>query len=139
MFEAAESREIDVNADTAWELLADWSDTRWLPGPPETEVVRSGDQVTRRLLIPGAEPIEETLLATDPATMTLHYRIAASEKFPLKDYSGTVVVRATDEGCRVDWQCRFDQGDMSDEQADAIASRNLNVLLDSLASFLENR
>lgn len=139
MFEAAESREIAVNADTVWELLADWSATRWLPGAPEAELVRSGDRITRRLPIPGADPIEETLLATDPATMTLHYRIAASEKFPLKDYSGTAIVRAADGGCRVEWQCRFDQGEMSDEKANAIASRNLNVLLDCLASYLEHR
>ncbi len=139
MFETAASREFDVEARTVWELLSDWGNTRWLPGPPKTDVFGSGDRVVRRLHVPGSEPIEETMLDCDPGTMRIHYTIAVSERFPLKDYSGTIMVQPADNGCRVDWQCRFDQGDMGDEQAGAIADRNLNVLLDSLASYLETR
>ncbi len=136
MFETTVSRDLPVDADTAWSLLVDWGNTDWLPGPEKTEVITSGSQVTRRLHMNGVEPIEETMLSNDPAAKTLHYTIAVSEMFPLEDYRGTVAVVPSDNGCRVDWYCRFAQGAMSDDEAAAIAARNLNFLLDSLAGYL---
>lgn len=136
MIEASASREINVSADTAWSLLADWGDTSWLKGPEKTEVVQKGGQVTRRLHVSGADPIEETMLASDPATMTLNYTIAVSELFRLENYNGTIAVVPTANGCRVDWRCTFEPGGMSDEEAAAIANGNLNFLLDSLVEYL---
>jgi hypothetical protein len=137
MFKAELSREIAVPAEIAWSLLVDWGNTVWLPGPEKTEVVTRGQEVTRRLFIPGAEPIEETMLENDPAGMTLNYTIAVSELFQLADYSGRIAVEPSDHGCRVIWGSCFSQGEMSDEEAGAAASGNLNFLLDSLKGYLE--
>ncbi len=137
MFEAEVSREIAVPANTAWSLLADWGNAAWIPGPEKVEVVSAGTAVTRRLFIPGAAPIEETMLASDAAAGTVDYTIAVGELFTLADYRGRIAVVAAGEGCRVDWHCSFDQGAMSDEQAAAAANGNLNFLLDSLKGYLE--
>lgn len=137
MFRTELSREIAVPAETAWSLLVDWGNTVWLPGPEKTEVVTRGQEVTRRLFIPGAEPIEETMLENDPSSMTLKYTIAVSELFQLADYSGRISVVPANNGCRVIWASSFSQGEMSDEEADAAANGNLNFLLGSLQDYLE--
>ncbi len=137
MFKAELSREIAVPAETAWSLLVDWGNTVWLPGLEKTEVVMRGQEVTRRLFVTGAEPIEETMLENDPTGMTLKYTIAVSELFPLADYSGRIAVVPAENGCRVIWGSCFSQGEMSDEDAGAAANGNLNLLLDSLQGYLE--
>ncbi|MFV8817911.1 SRPBCC family protein [Haliea sp. E17] len=137
MFETTVSREFSVTADTAWSLLADWGNTAWLPGLEKTEVVSDGGCITRRLFIPGAEPIEETLLASDQAAMTIDYTIAVSTLFQLADYRGHITVVPTASGCRVDWHCQFDPGAMSEEEASGAANGNLDFLLSSLAAYLE--
>jgi hypothetical protein len=137
MFKAESSREIAVTAEIAWSLLVDWGNTVWLPGPEKTEVVTRGQEVTRRLIISGAEPIEETMLENAPASMTLKYTIAVSELFRLADYIGRIAVVPADNGCRVIWSCCFSQREMSDDEAGAAANGNLNFLLDSLKTYLE--
>ncbi len=138
MFQAQADREISVPAEAAWTLLADWGNTEWLAGPEKTEVICSGDQVTRRLFMTGvAQPIEETLLSADQASRTLNYTIAVGEIFKLANYQGTISVQPMENGCRVCWACRFDQAGMSNEQAQAVADGNLNFLLGSLAAYLE--
>ena len=137
MVNAELSRDIAVPADVAWSLLVDWGNTLWLPGPEKTEIVTRGPQVTRRLFIPGAEPIEETMLDNDPVSMTLEYTIAVSELFQLADYSGRIAVVPANNGCRVIWGSCFSQGEISDKEADAAAIGNLKFLLDSLQAYLE--
>jgi len=137
MHDYSASRDVKVTADTAYALLADWGDTRWIRGPERTEVSRDGNTITRSLYMPGHAPVEETLLSADPWTMTLHYTIAPGELFTLRDYRGEIVVMPAGEGCRIDWSCSFARGDMKPEDAAAVADRNLNFLLDSVCAFLE--
>jgi len=137
MYEFNVIRELKVPAETAYALLSDWGDTSWLQGPERTELIQGGDHTTRRLHMAGAEPVEETLLSTEPQTMTLHYTIAPSQLFKLENYRGTIVVRPSAPGCSVDWRCTFDEAGMSKEEAQDIAKRNLDFLLDSLARHLE--
>lgn len=137
MSDYSASREMTVTATTAYDLLADWGDTRWIPGPEKTEVSRDGNGITRRLFMPGAAPVEETLLSADPQAMTLRYTIAPGELFTLRDYQGTIVVTASETGCRITWSCSFARGEMTPEEAEAVANRNLNFLLDSVRAYLE--
>lgn len=137
MFSTVVSRKLSVDADTAWNLLVDWGNTAWIPGPEKTEVIENGDQVMRRMFIADMEPIEETMLANDPATKTIQYTIAVSQLFTLADYRGEIVVKEDTAGCCIDWHCAFDQAQMTDEEANQKANGNLNFLLDSLASYLQ--
>jgi hypothetical protein len=130
-------REIQVPAERAYKILAEWGDTSWIPGPKKTEVSRAGSTITRFLYMPGSAPVEETLLSADPQSMTLHYTIAPGELFTLQDYVGAITVTATGTGCRIDWSCSFARGEMTSEEAEAKANRNLNFLLDSLCKYLE--
>ncbi len=139
MFEAEVSREIAVPVDAAWSVLSDWGSITWIPGPEKVEVEAAGSTITRRMFIPGAAPIEETLHGSDPLARRLDYSIAVSELFQLADYRGHITVVPAGDNCRVEWRCSFDQGAMSDEQAAAAANGNLNFLLDSLKAYLEQQ
>ncbi len=135
--EEATSRELDVDAGQAWALLADWGNTHWLPGPPQTEVIGQGDGMTRRLHVPGADPIDEILLSLDSNQKVLHYSIPRCQLFPLESYEGWISVEpCPGGGCRVDWRCRFDAGELSSTDAEAMAAGNLERLLDNLAAYL---
>ncbi len=137
MSDFSASRDLPVPAAEVYALLADWGDTRWIRGPERTEVREHDGGITRFLYMPGAAPVEETLLSADPQTMTLHYTIAPGELFTLQDYRGTIVVTPAGEGARITWRCAFARGEMKPGDAQAIADRNLNFLLDSVCAFLE--
>jgi hypothetical protein len=137
MLEVATSRELDVDAGQTWELLADWGNTQWLPGPPHTEVIGQGDGMTRRLHVPGADPIDEILLSLDSNDKELHYSIPRCQLFPLDGYEGWISVEPRPGGgCRVDWHCRFDPGELPPADAKTVATGNLERLLDNLAAYL---
>ncbi len=135
--EEATSRELDVDAGQTWALLADWGNTQWLPGPPQTEVIGQGDGMTRRLHVPGADPIDEILLSLDGNERVLHYSIPRCQLFPLDSYEGWILVEPRPGGgCRVDWRCRFGAGELPPTDAQNMAAGNLERLLDGLAAYL---
>ncbi len=137
MFEVATSRNLDVEAGQTWALLADWGNTQWLPGPPQTEVIGQGAGMTRRLHVPGADPIDEILLSLDSNERVLHYSIPRCQLFPLESYEGWISVKPrSGGGCRVDWRCHFDAGELPPAEAEAMAAGNLERLLDSLVAYL---
>lgn len=137
MTDYSASRETRVTADTAYALLADWGNTVWIRGPERTDVKHHDGLISRYLYMPGAAPVVETLLSADPQNRTLQYTIAPGELFTLRDYQGTVFVTPTAEGCSIVWSCAFALGEMTPEDAQAIAHRNLNFLLDSVCAHLE--
>jgi hypothetical protein len=135
---ASASRTLKVSADRAWDLMADWGDTSWIPGPEKTELVESAAGKTRRLHLPGMDPIEETLVQEDASKRELHYTIAPSPLVPFEDYRGRAVVDPLPGGiCRVTWDCSFSGSELPEDEAATRATANLHNLLAMLASHLE--
>ena len=139
MPQVSASRTLKVSADRAWSLLADWGNTAWIPGPEKTELIDTPRGLTRRLHMPGLEPIEETLLSADAAARVLHYTIARHLVIPFADYTGSAGVDALPGGfCRVTWSCAFSGSDLPEAEARARAAANVEHLLDLLAAHLEH-
>jgi len=138
MPDASASRTLQVSPEKAWSLLQDWGNTAWIPGPEKTELVDSPAGLTRRLHMPGLDPIEETLTASDPAARVLHYTIAPHPVIPFDDYAGTARVAALPGGfCKVTWSCSFSGSELPAADAQARAAANLEHLLALLAAHLE--
>ncbi|WP_317928638.1 SRPBCC family protein [Halioxenophilus sp. WMMB6] len=136
MYSTQVTRDFDFSADTVWNLLIDWGNTAWLPGPEKTEVITNDGQITRKLFIAAAEPIEETMTSNDPTSKTLHYTIAVGQLFTLENYQGQVRIIADGGKSKVEWSCSFDQGGMSVDEAETRAVGNMNFLMDNMIKYL---
>jgi len=100
------TRAIDLPADQVWALVADFGDTRWMPGPPQVEVVGSGPGMERRIVGP-EKTIHERLESLDASSRTLVYTIPVNVPFPVTDYRATMRVRERGAGCELEWSCTF--------------------------------
>ncbi len=137
MLEVKVSRHLNSDVARVWTLLADWGNTCWLQGVDQCDLIQSDEGLVRRFHLAGMEPIDEILLSTDPATMTLVYRIPRCQVVPFDDYNGKIAVSpGPTGGSRVDWQATFGPGEMSAEEARARAEGNLHHLLAQLERHL---
>ena len=91
---------VDVERDMAhpaakvWAVLANFGDLSWAPGTERVEVLGDGIGMTRRIYMPGMDPIDEVLEALDNEACRLRYSIPRGLPMPLDDYQATVRVLA---------------------------------------------
>jgi hypothetical protein len=132
--------EINVSINKVWDTISDFHDMSWAPGVI-TSVTKVGDKSgseigTKRVL---NDAFHETLTSLDPEHFSFSYSIddgpgpVASDA--VSDYTGTVTLTATDDGCSAEWSSVF-QSDNDNEVADfcnPIYMALLNALKENLS------
>ncbi len=137
MLHAAVSRNVAVDAETVWSLLADWGNTRWIKNFENAELIQSEKGLIRRMMIPNLGFFDEILLSRSDQEKSFRYTIPCGPIFPFDDYIGTVVVSAASGGeSTVLWRCDFNSNMLSTEDAVSKAEGNLNHLLNMLTEYL---
>jgi hypothetical protein len=97
-------REMAHPAQEVWAVLGNFGDLSWAPGPERVEIIGDGVGMTRRIFMPGMDPIDERLEAIDHGERVLRYTIPRGLPMPIDDYRATVRVAAlANGGSRVSW------------------------------------
>ncbi len=137
MVDLTVTREINASTADVWAVLDDFGNLSWVPGTDNVEVIGEGAGMTRRLLIPGLDPIDEVLKSKDVAAKTFSYTIPKNSVIPFDDYQANVsVVSNGSNGAKVVWHCTFDEGDMAEADAEKMISGSYSMMLDALADKL---
>lgn len=110
MHEFTVERIVDAPIAGMWRVVSDFANLDWFPGAERYEAVgRPGVGLVRRIYMPGMDaPVEEKLLALDPATRTLQYAVIEGPVNVLQDYRVTASLQDMGEGktCAT-WQAAF--------------------------------
>jgi carbon monoxide dehydrogenase subunit G len=132
--------EINVSINRVWDTISDFHDLSWAPGVVSsvTKVGDiSGNEIGAKRVLNGV--FHETLTALDAENNTFSYSIddgpgpVASDA--VSDYTGTVTLTATDDGCSAEWSSVF-QSENESEVADfcnPIYMALLNALKETLS------
>lgn len=110
MHEFTVEKTVDAPLAGMWQVVADFANLDWFAGVERAEAVGGpGVGQVRRLFMPGAEhPVEEKLLALDPASHTLEYTVLAGPVNILQDYHVTASLQDVGEGrTKAVWQASF--------------------------------
>jgi hypothetical protein len=100
---------VDAPLEAMWALVSDFANLDWYDGAERVE--RSGEGIgqVRRLFMPGSDqPVEEQLLALDPASHTLEYEVLEGGINIMRDYR--VIASLADAGdgkTRAVWNASF--------------------------------
>lgn len=130
MAEVLLQRDYDFSADTVWALLSNFGDISWAPGMDKVEVIGDGPGMTRRIFMPGMDPIDEVLKEMDHASMSFTYTIPSGIPMPVTDYTaGPTVVSTGANSCRVDWRGSATPVGVSDDEAAEIIKGFYTMLL----------
>lgn len=108
---------INADAKSVWDILGDFGGIE--VGGPITafEVDGEGVGAVRKITMGGAL-IVERLDVYDPDNLTFSYSIINEDcPLPMSDYSSTVKITATEDGCSVDWTGNFEPKGQPEEQA----------------------
>ncbi|OON78818.1 SRPBCC family protein [Streptomyces tsukubensis] len=102
--EAVAEAWIARRADEIWEIVADFDGlAAWHPLITSSDLVAGG---VREVRTEGGGRVTEELVDSDPATMTLRYRLGDHD-FPLRDHLARITVEPEQEGARVRWSATF--------------------------------
>ncbi len=138
MAEVLLQKDYNFPADTLWALLSNFGDISWAPGMDKVEVIGEGIGMTRRIHMPGMEPIDEVLQDMDHASMSFTYTIPRGIPMPVTDYSaGPTVVPTGPDTCRVDWRGSATPVGVSDEEAVEIIKGFYTMLLQWVEEHLQ--
>lgn len=117
---ADESVVIDAPADKVWALVGDFNGLpKWVP-PVASSAATAGNGVgsERTLTIKNGEVLKESLVAYDPATMTLRYKIVEPNHkvLPVNTYSSSISVTADGPNrSTVNWRGAFYRAYMNND------------------------
>ncbi len=118
MVEVCVERELDVEADKVWAILANFSDISWIPGLEKVELEGEGVGMIRHVTAPGMPVLHERMDAIDHETMTLDYSVPAVEYLRVKDYRARARVVGLDGGrCQLIWSCECEPDGVTQAQA----------------------
>ena len=132
-------REVQLPAQRIWAVLEDFGNMAWAEGVTRTEIVGEGVGMTRRLHMPGMEPIDEVLESMDVPNMTYSYSIPKGLPLPINDYVATARLEPlSDQATRITWQCqcRPKDPDMPFEELEAMVHATYNLLVDMVTRYL---
>ncbi|MBK6286094.1 MAG: SRPBCC family protein [Gammaproteobacteria bacterium] len=134
---------VDVERDMAhpaakvWAVLANFGDLSWAPGTERVEVLGDGIGMTRRIYMPGMDPIDEVLEALDNEACQLRYSIPRGLPMPLDDYQATVRVEALPGGgSRIHWSARAQPRGIDAATASGLMHGSYAQMLDWLDTHL---
>lgn len=131
-------RDYDFSSARVWDVLGNFGEIGWGAPGIQVDQIGTGPGMTRRLHMPGMEPIDEVLEAIDHTTQSFSYTIPRGMPMPITNYRAAVHLESLgDNRCRVHWSAVGDStGDVSGEQAAAILNGAYAQLLDALQAHL---
>jgi len=140
MIELNIEREVNLDADAVWAVLADFGNVDWVPGIENVEIEGRGVGMIRHLSVPVYPTLHERLEMLDPESMTLDYSIPSVEYISVRDYRARARVQPLEPGrCRLHWSCRAEADGASEEEARQKTRAFYEAMLDWLTDFVEQR
>lgn len=140
MMEIKVTRQMQAEPKAVWDIIGDFGNLSWVPGPEKVEVIGSGVGMIRRLTMAGMDPFDEVLQSMDARNMTLSYVIPKNDIVPFDDYVADITVSAAgDGGCEIVWHSCFDNGEIPEAQARRMLQGSYDMMLDALASRVERQ
>ena len=131
-------RDLPFPAARVWELLGDFGNMRWADDP-KVELIGSGVGMTRRIMMPGMDPIDEVLESLDHEARTFSYTIPRGMPMPVSDYRAFVSLEETSPtSSRVRWCATATPQGVDAAQANAILTGAYGQLLGWLESWLSS-
>lgn len=133
-------RDYAFPAEKVWALLSDFGDISWAPGMEKVEVIGEGIGMTRRIFMPGMDPIDEVLESMDHDARRFSYTIPTGIPMPVTDYrAGAQVVATGDDSCRVEWFCSATPEGVSEGEAAEMVKGFLGMLLQWIDDHLQQK
>ena len=139
MIEVHVERELAFAEDRVWALLSDFGDLTWTEGWDKLETEGEGIGMVRRIIMPGIDPIEETLQSMDHDKKQFSYTIP-NMPIPVSDYRAEVSVAGVDTArSKVSWRCTAKQEGGSATDAAAMLEATYDQLLTWVEKALTER
>ncbi|ARS29297.1 hypothetical protein KC8_18650 [Sphingomonas sp. KC8] len=131
-------RDFDFPIARVWDVLGDFGNIGWGAPGIQVDQIGTGPGMTRRLHMPGMEPIDEVLEAIDHSARRFSYTIPRGMPMPITNYRAEVELESLgDDRCRVHWGAVGDAtGDFTGEQAAEILNGAYAQMLDALNAHL---
>lgn len=131
-------RDFDFPITRVWDVLGDFGNIGWGAPGIQVDQIGTGPGMTRRLHMPGMEPIDEVLEAIDHSDRRFSYTIPRGMPMPITNYRAEVELESLgDNRCRVHWGAVGDAtGDFTGEQAAEILNGAYTQMLDALDAHL---
>ena len=129
------SIQVDVDPDTAWQVLGDLTAVdRWIPGITKVEL----DGMTRVCTFADGHTQHEAILDYTPATRSYRYTIDGG--LPVADNQGRFAVEPTPRGAAIVWESSFRALDPAAEaEVSRLWAGMLPVVLGNLKTLIEQR
>jgi Polyketide cyclase / dehydrase and lipid transport len=134
MASATISKRVDVSADAVWKLISNFGDTSWMPAGTQATLVGSGVGMERQIVAGPGKTIHERLEALDPAARTLTYAIPVNVPFPVTNYHATMKVRASGNGCELEWSARYDVAPAAEAEIAKAVQGVYGMMIDWIAA-----
>lgn len=131
-------RDFDFPIARVWDVLGDFGNIGWGAPGIQVDQIGTGPGMTRRLHMPGMEPIDEVLETIDHSARRFSYTIPRGMPMPITNYRAEVELESLgDDRCRVHWGAVGDAtGDFTGEQAAEILNGAYAQMLDALNAHL---
>jgi carbon monoxide dehydrogenase subunit G len=128
------SIQVDVDPDTAWQVLGDLTTVdRWIPGITNVEL----DGMTRVCTFADGHTQHETILDYTPATRSYRYTIDGG--LPVADNQGRFAVEPAPRGATIVWESSFRALDPAAEaEISRLWAGMLPVVLGNLKTLIED-
>lgn len=95
---------VDCSPADVWQVLGEFTDLKWLPGPVHVAADEHEGRLARILHFQsdsGVEPIIEYLLSKDDELMTFEYGVVKNAFVPVEGYRARVSVSAVEGGAEI--------------------------------------
>lgn len=117
MAKVESSTELPVPADTVWSLVGNFNGLpEWHPAIDSSEIETEGGAKTRTLKLADGSTITERLEESDDSARSYTYSIV-SGPIPVSNYTATIKVEPSDQGCTVSWSSDFQASGASEDEA----------------------
>lgn len=120
MAKVSSSTELPVSAKTVWAVIGNFNALPdWHPAVEKSELKKENGSTVRKLSLVGGGSIEEKLEQVDDKERRYTYTIL-SGPLPVSNYTATLKVRDSGNGCSVEWSSEFEA--KGAPESDAVAA-----------------
>lgn len=133
MLSVSVTRDSDLDAETVYELLADFGNTSWMKGVTKTEVEGDGVGMVRMIFAsPDGPAVHEKMTERDDLARKVAYEITEGNPLPVDGYSAYAQVTELGSGCQIEWTGQFEAKGVDDATAKQTVEGMYGVLIDWL-------